>query len=296
MKFKNIYTFGIIIGITTILLSGTYFLLNLNKEIPVINKSNNSHKDDSIENSSVYYNDVNTTESLKTFNLSFDKIPHNTKPTFKVGEKFEYSSYNPIITSEGIDNSQTSNQKTIYSVIKKEIYKGKECYVIEGTTLTIITNKTKSFIIPNSAVTHLFYIDTETGRGIYYTSIPFKDEMNKTTKEFKRFFGEIPSEISEIWEVLPACFVPWMLSLNNEFKIKIKNNKIGSKKEIRVIGKEVIKNRECYKVEVRSIDENNKVQDISIKWIDVKKRIIVKEEKYWEQLKVAESNLVSELK
>jgi len=296
MKFKNIYTFGIIIGITTILLITAYFLLNLNKENPAINESNNIYKNNSIENSSVYYNDVNVTESLITFNLSFDKIPHNTKPTFKVGEKFEYLANSPLITTEGLSGDTKNIQQIIYSVIRKEIYKGKECYVVEGTSLSRMTssNKSESPILPRSIVKHLFYIDVETGRGIYYTSIPFKNGTNKTTKEFKRFFGEIPSEISETYPILPGCFTPWMLSLNDDFKMEIKS-KI-AKEEIKVIRRDKFKNRECYVVERRSIDENNKVLGKKISWIDIKKRILVKEEVYWENLKVGDLELVSELK
>lgn len=299
MKFKNIYTFGIIIGITTTLLIMAYFLLNLNEENPAINESNNIYKNNSIENSSVYYNDVNVTESLITFNLSFDKIPHNTKPTFKVGEKFEYLANSPLITTEGLSGDTKNIQQIIYSVIRKEMYKGKECYVIEGTSSSVMTstNISKLSTLPKQKVKHLFYIDVETGRGIYWTSIPPEDRTNKIPKEFKRFFGEIPSEISEAYSILPGCFTPWMLSLNDDFKMEIKEIKSKiAKEEIKVIRRDKFKNRECYVVERRSIDENNKVLGKKISWIDIKKRILVKEEAYWENLKIGDLELVSELK
>jgi len=294
MKRKSWLIVGLVIVAMLSLIEGYVLLSNGKKDFTEIPTNS------SVENSTVYFLEdkegaINGTKLLAMHNISFNEIPHNTKPAFKVGDMFEYVAYNPKSSIErGLDYTSHSTQRITYSVVKKEKLKGIECYVIEGVNLFLLNESD-----PMSSGTvsrETYYISTETGKIIKIissgASIEMGVEMNK-----KEFFADIPSEISEVSGAI--FYSPWMLSLDDEFKMEIKTFNNGRKIEtttIKVVGRDKIKNRESYKIERRIIDEDNQVISRDIMWVDVKKRILIKNEGYYENLKVGSLELVSELK
>ncbi len=294
MKQKNWLVAGLIIAAMLLLIGGYTLLSGVKEDFTQIPTNS------SVENSTVYFSEdkngvINGTELLARFNLSFDEIPHNTNPTFKVGDKFEYVARSPKISKKGPDYTSQSTQKITYSVVKKEKLRGIECYVMESVNLLLINESDP--MSSGRVLRQIYYISTETGKIIRFTSseasIKRGVEMNK-----KDYFADVPSEISEVYDSIIA-YSPWMLSLDDEFKMEIKRFVEDSKIErdvIKVAGRDKIKNRECYKVEKRTIGENNDVISREIKWIDVEKRILIKSEVYYENLKINELEIVSELK
>ncbi|CEG13036.1 exported hypothetical protein [groundwater metagenome] len=293
MKHKNGLAIGLIISAVLLLIVGYTLLSGVNQDSPFIPTNS------SVENSTIYFLEdnggvINGTELLDRLNLSFDEIPHNTNPTFKIGNKFEYVAHNPKIGGAGHDHTTQSIQKITYSVVEKEKSSGIECYVIESVNL-FLTNE----FDPSSSgrvSRQIYYISTETGRIIRFTSseasIKNGVEMNK-----KDYFADVPSEISEVYNSIIA-YSPWMLSLDDEFEMEIKRFVEGKieKEVITVVGRDKIKNRECYIVELRNIGENNDVISRETKWIDTQKRILIKSEVYYGNLKINSIELVSELK
>ncbi len=292
MKQKNWLVVGLIIA-TMLLLIGGYTLLSGVKEdfTPIPTNS-------SVENSTVYFlgekdRHINTTDPLVRLNISFDKVPHNTKPNFKVGDKFEYIAHGLKISKKGPDYRSQSTQKIVYSVVGKEKLRGVECYVVESVNLFLVNG---SDIMSSGTISkNVYYMGVETGKIMSVTSIksPIRKgiEMNKT-----EYSADLPSEVSEIYRGL-IIYSPWMLSLKDEFKMEIKiYYPEVEKEEIKVIDKDIIKNRECFIVESRTIDENNKILSREKMWVDVEKRILIKSEVYYENLKINELEIVSELK
>ncbi len=292
MKYKSGLTNGLIISAALLLIGGYTLLSDVKQNHPIpINYS--------AENSTAYFLEdkngvINGTELLSRFNLSFDEIPHNTKPAFKVGDKFEYIGYSSRISRRSPDYTTQGVQKITYSVVKKERVRNMECYVIESVNL-FLANKSDP-LSPGKVLRLVYYISTETGKIIRFTSSEANVEKGVETNK-KEYFADVPSEISEVYDAM-IMYSPWMLSLDNEFKMEIKSFVGEGKIEkivLKVVGTDKIKNRECYKVEKRIIGENNEVISREIKWIDAQKRILVKSDAYYENLKVSSLELVSEI-
>jgi hypothetical protein len=302
MDYKYKFIIGIIISVI-LLLTGGYLLLNEVKKdsggIPQPVENSGSVEipqlTENIELSSKSYsgNYTNVTGIIAMSNISFDEIPHNTKPQFKVGDKFEYLSSSVGVNEKGSVDFDKLTQKITYSVLKTEKVSGIECYVIES--IDILTLKESDPKSRGSTTRTLSYIDAETGKTIMFAIdiVRINDGIETNTKHQ----ADIPSDISEAYSMIFGYY-PWMLSLNDEFKMEIRTFRGGKieKEILKVIEKDKIKNRECYKLEYRRIDENNEVMIREIQWIDSKKRILVKKETYLRNLKVNDAELVSELK
>ena len=327
MKNKNLFIIGLLVSIA-LLLSGTFVLLNNNsgekdsdssKNSPLIpiNYPENSgntqqieYNKDNITNYSKYiestevdtgvefnttdYSDETDSVDRRYADIFFNVIPHNTKPLFKEGDRFEYL-HNSVGVKFGetteINNSDLLTQKIVLSVLKNEKIEGREYYVMEKLNIPDI-NKPEQNIV-NSRT----YINTDTGRPVMYASIMVFEQDDGTKKEYK-YITRIPPNASEIWG-LTGYYSPWMLSLDEDFKLEVMDfkNKEKIKKEVlEVVGTDKIKDKECYKVEYRKIDENNKVTMRGIFWVDVEKRILLKDETYMGNLKIADTELVSGIK
>jgi len=291
----KLYKFFILSGIGIIALFCVVFIVintnNMNAPSSNINSSNIdnvTYQNDSITPLEKY---INASESLSKVNISFDLIPHNTGLNFQVGDKFEYVVYGVTMSSNwSIERGSHLSQKIECTIPKKERINKKECFVIECSTIAggFESNYESSESIRSKGIT---YIDIKTGLPIRHDSIT--ETMSGKEDKIKYYYtAEIPQNIAEVDNEVPF-YSPWMLSLNEEFKMEIKKyDKQGNiiiKRDLKVIGKERCGNHEeCYKVEEREIDENNKVVSRDVEWIDIKKRILVKAEGYFENLKVVE--------
>ncbi len=319
MKDKNILSIGIIIGIAAILLIGGFYFIvsepksseNGSGETPTSYVSNDTEISYPSTDSKVEINtgDMETPdkttighipspERMPNIMVSFTKIPHNTKPIFKVGDKFEYISgavaiREPVYNISEEDNISPSSTyqipgKSICNVINKERLRGEEYYVVKCNNELLMMG---GGIIKEKDV---YYISTENGeirKVIHNSTIIYKDiEQN-----MESFSGDIPSPNSEIYTA--GFYSPWMLSLSDDFKMEIKtSHPTVAKEEISVIDEEKIKNRKCYLVEYRQLDKNNKVIFREKKWIDKEKRILIKSEAYLGSLRIDTIELVSDIK
>ncbi len=326
MKDKNI-SIGIIIGITVIILliGSLYFIGSEHKGSENNSRDTNDSEDTStsyISNTTeIFYlpnehkggtnpEDMGTSskvtmtnmpfpERMPNIKVSFEKIPHNTKPVFKVGDKFEYVSVAAVTENPGYDTSEEDNispsstsqipEKTICNVINKERLIGNEYYVVECNHAATMM---EGFIMKGEDI---YYISTENGeikRVISNSTLIYKD----IEKNMESFSADILSPNSEIYDAV--FYSPWMLSLNDDFKMKIEifQHPTVAKEEITVIDEEKIKNRKCYLVEYRRIDKNNKVILREKEWIDKEKRILIKSEAYLGNLRISTTELVSNIK
>lgn len=277
MKDKNILSIGIIIGIAAILLIGGLYFIgsehkgseNCSGETPTPYIPNDTEiiinmKDMGTPTKMTMGEDVPFPEKMPNIEVSFTKIPHNTKPIFKVGDKFEYVSVAAAIGGPPVDNmseednispSSTSQIpiKTICNVIKKERLRSEEYYVVECNDEWLLTMMGGGIIKRK----YIYYISTENGeirKVISNSTFIYKD----IEENMESFSGDIPSPNSEIYNAM--FYSSWMLSLSDDFKMEIKtSHPTVAKEEIFVIDEEKIKNRKCYLVEYRWMDKNNNV-------------------------------------
>ncbi len=321
MKDKNILSVGIIIGIAAILLIvGLYFIVlehkgseNSSGETPTPHVSNDTEisylSDDSKVESRVEIHTKDTgtlsrtiiehispPERMPNIKVSFTKITHNTKPAFKVGDRFEYHSAVSGVPSSTIQNISEENiskdstfqtqAKTICNVINKERLKGEECFIVECIYELVGMG---GAIIKEKDVYYISLEDGEIKKAIHNYTVFYKD----VEENLESFSSEIPSPNSEIYDAM--FYSPWMLSLNDDFKMKIEifQHPMVAREEIAVIGEEKIKNKGCYLVEYRQIDKDNNVLLREKRWIDKEKRILVKSEGYYGNLRILATELVS---
>ncbi len=323
MKDKN-FSIGIIIGIAVVLLiGGFYFIGSEHKDSE--NSSENSSGETSTHHISnttemiyppnehkgginlkdmetpgrITMTKISSPETMPNIKISFENIPHNTKPTFKVGDRFEYHSVvspvpnSPVqnISEENIseDSASQTQAKTICNVINKERLKGEEYYVVECIGELVVMSGS---IIVNKDV---YYISPENGeiKKVISNSTLIDKDVEENMESFSE---EIPSPNSKIYDAM--FYSPWMLSLSDDFKMKIEifQHPMVAREEIAVIDEEKIKSRGCYLVEYRLIDKNNKVLLRKKEWIDKEKRILIKSEAYSGSLRIFTTELVSDIK
>jgi len=210
------------------------------------------------------------------YHLSYiEDIPKNSEIQFKVGQKFIYK------TPEKEYGWMTKT----FTVEKIERKNGKEYFVVvqESNSTTFDFGEKR-----NTLHYFTYYYDKENGRVAQikvnnHTVMDGSQELRATDSSF---------------------FAYWMLGLKDNAKWKIKFTEITPSLnlvehktfEFRVLGREKVNNRECFKVEKRIINNDKKdaVEDIDLYWVDVEKRIFVKKERYTaDKVKYSELNLVS---
>jgi len=211
------------------------------------------------------------------YNLSYiGDLPKNSEIQFKVGQKFIYKT----------PEKEYGWEIDTFTVEKIERKNGKEYFVVvqESNSTTFGDFNEKRNILRYFT----YYYDKENGRvaQIKVDNVTVMDgsqELRATDLSF---------------------FAYWMLGLKDNAKWEIKFTEITpslnlvehSTFEFRVLGREKVNNRECFKVEKRIINNDKKdaVEEIDYHWVDVEKRILVKEEYYTaDKVKLVELNLVS---
>jgi hypothetical protein len=241
--------------------------------------------------------------------VSAERLEKNAKPSFEVGKKYKYKT-----TSQRTENYCTDrwcknetrmyNMLSEFSVEKTERIDGKECYVVSrridrkftaeekremrrGMSEEVIEELEKRV---NSRVTNFCY-DKETGRCTQVKESSWNSDITLT------------KEMAESAALESILFSEWMLALSDDFIWERKINSshdMGEEIEIEeylVNGREKVNGRECFKVEITSkIDDigKQKRNSITIIWVDVKERIMVKTTTRWEGLSTSETELVDE--
>ncbi|PKP57215.1 MAG: hypothetical protein CVT88_09195 [Candidatus Altiarchaeales archaeon HGW-Altiarchaeales-1] len=286
MEKKKVNNF--VIGfIVIVVLISTYLILNHNAEIEHSNTTNSSVN---IVNSSIEkYVDFteNVKENAKEINFTISE--HNIKPQFKVGDKFKYTIHGSSLNPK--NNSADINGILECNVEKLERINGKDCYLLVSKTQTSLPDNSPLKAIL-SETKH--WVDKDTGK-IIKTSIQESMIQQKgKVIEMPSSEATIPNETSDIYGNI--MYYPWMLALDDNFEMKVNENSQGIKTSFvsvfKVIGKEKINDRDCFKVELRVLDENKHVLLRENIWVDIKKRVLVKAETYSENLKVGEVNLI----
>ncbi len=275
MKANNlIYVVGFVI---LVLVIATYLILNNSQKINDLNPINNSLE-----------KPMNLTENVKerAKEINFTILEHNVKPQFKIGDKFKYKIYGAPIITKDISASTKSVEGILECKVEKlERINGTECYLLVSTQQTSLHSDAPSIMITTLKV----WVDKDAGKII-------KSQMSRIYKG-NEISSEsiIPNKTSEIYGNI--MYYPWMLSLDDDFEMKVNENSQGIEKTssasvFKMIGKEKINDRDCFKVELRVLDENKRVLLRENIWIDIKKRILVKSESYYENLKVGDINLI----
>ena len=198
----------------------------------------------------------------------------NTKLPFKPGDRFEYRSI-----------CDDSDYTGVYEVDEIERINGEEYYsfLVDGWGKFMdewgrwLDQGTKG------DPTKWLYYNKETGEAY---------EIDSLTEELVRlddFTGR----------GLPLY--NWMLALDDDFAIEPEyhysdGRGFTSKAKFvyKVVGRENLRGRECFKVENRVIDiDTNKVEERKYYWVDVETRVWIKSVWYQDNVKVCETNLVS---
>lgn len=192
-----------------------------------------------------------------TEKISIKHIEKNAEVPFKIGQKFEYEVKG--YTNYGDIESQG---KEIYFVKGIKRMNGSDYYVI-NLKVNISVIKPSDYILDYE---NEYYYDKDTGdlKGVNFSNqILLGKEAELEAMDTSKMFAS------------------WMLALTDNFSYAKK----GLYKKIKVIGKEKVNGRECFKVEVETIDRRMYI------WVDVEKRIVIKEKKFLTN--IYERNLVS---
>ncbi len=244
---------------------------------------------------------------------SLENVSFESKPTFKVGEKYTYKIKSPVPFQSSYDHNTNSGRiiedyiyyNVTFTVDKKERINKTDYYVFstEGSGNVIVGyahggNK-KSALRTTFTPPLKWYINTENGKIfnkymeeiIDYTQtyhpwmLKLSDELKWTINREDKSTGSISCE--SISGELMKCRV------NKEESIE------GFEQTYEVEGIENINGKKCFKVKGKEKLCNNrkcKVLKTMTYWIDVEKRITVKYQQWYEGLIVVEHELISHQK
>lgn len=227
-------------------------------------------------------------------------IKHNIQPQFKIGERFEYEE-----ESTSIISPSTHVEKISFYVENTDRINGTDCYLVishQEETLFVdplVRNKNhKLDEIQKSFQDEKYWIYKD--KGIILKVSVQQGVIKNGTKIYNGPPRKAESPNNNVSELVGnKMYAPWMLALNDSFKMEMNATSIKSDYWLRmtfeVIGREKVNNRDCFKIEIRELDKNNHVSSQQYLWVDIKKRILVKGERYYENLKVGGINLVSTL-
>ncbi len=215
--------------------------------------------------------------SLPTIKIKSTEIEYNTKPNFKVGEKFVYKSTllkeGVMITGDDIcyvDRIERINNTDYYLIIDDKVVELKS---------NSQTSQQKNVVHGKISA----YINTETCK---IKEIKMESEGNEMIVK-----DDLSSE-SGI-----EMYAPWMCGLKEglewEQEINIgqkEKGEIMTKIRYKVIGTENINGVECFKIIVETI-QNDQILSKRNMWISKNKRILVKAEDFYQNLKIKETIL-----
>jgi len=308
LKHKGIIIFTIIfiLFIATIffVFKDTLYIEN-NPEIKDTSSFENSTNNSYIANTEKEIEEIRKKENItgtSTFTSTLEDAPMTSKLNFKIGEKYVYDVNWPNnFKFQGFENKTNRNMvlydyvyfQINFTVDKKERINKTDCFVIStngsGEVVAGVVNiegvlrPMKIYPFKEASA----YIDTETGNIV-------KESC---------FTGSL------------RIYSPWMLKLKEDLKWteRMEGNSTGSvictdgectvvkeesgfmrEQSYEVKGVEKMNGRKCFKVETRIKNCRNgecKVEHRGTYWVDVEKRITVKFELWYQNLKTTEVNL-----
>ncbi len=197
--------------------------------------------------------------------IDLEKLQPSAGVSFKVGQRFEYK-------RTGYDKNGTvvSYEDSIVTVEGIEKIDDNDYYVVyDRWNVTVI--KPSDYTIN---VVEKYYYDTQNGNVI-------KIEMTNKQGE-QREVLEDDKNIEWIMTQTGVILAPWMLYLSDTFMYRCKYGDC----KIKVIGREWINDREVFILEIEKPDCK------SYSWIDVEKRILIKQKNICNSI-TYEKNLIS---
>ena len=215
------------------------------------------------------------------YSVSEAEIKKNSEISFKVGDKFMYQS--PGYREK--DGCQDT-----FTIERSEKVSGRDAYVVVNEHNEIyaetLFEKTKHYSTDDTTTYYYDKIDGEVLKIVNDDGEVIKDGAENLRATAKTFFA--------YWMLGLADDAKWELSFTQTTSFL--NMTEHRKDEFRVVGREKVNNRNCFKVEKRIVNiDKNLVEEIDYFWVDVKKRILIKKEFYADNVKYFEENLVSEL-
>lgn len=216
------------------------------------------------------------------YKVTAKELESNAKVPFEIGQRFVYKT-TPATAEQRIFG------ESIFTVEGIEKIDKKECYVV-------YKNYTEIYVDP-------FGKDKKRHWDIWY----YYDKENGDIIAVKDGSYLIRGGEAELRAIDNSMFAPYMLALTDDFKweqdVYSNLSDIGieghDKIEYKVVGREKINNRECFKVECVYFLQRyggNKIDHKEIFWVDVEKRILIKKDYYSKgNLRISETNLVSGL-
>lgn len=249
---------------------------------------------------------------------TLENAPLTSKPAFEVGEKYTYTIKTPpgpqIDTFSKIPNAIVDNYifyNVTFSVDKKERINKTEYYLMstEGSGEVIVgwVNIEEKKEIHSITTTPIYpvkwYVDAENGK-------KFSEDMEELDDLL----------LSRSASLLSKTYIPWMLKLSDGLKWTIRADATSTgragcnngdngmectvtkeythnveEQSYEVKGIEKINGKDCFKVENRiKICKNEvcRVSGIQTYWVDVKKRIAIKFQLWYDSLIVKEFELI----
>jgi hypothetical protein len=253
---------------------------------------------------------------LPKLTVDADKLERNAKPSFEVGKKYKYQTAiqevveKSYCTSGGCitkNETITKNMPSEFAVEKMEKFSGKECYVVSRIIIVKISEEEKASRRMNEEVVKSMEESLNKNKAYYYY-----DKETGECVQIKYFKGEIllATFTKDRAEYVDQAilFSDWMLALNDDFmwertadtSDQTTNGVRHTTKEVYTVkGREKVNGRECFKVEINSKTEGygkytSKSEEVSVMWIDVKERIMVKSTTKYEGLSISETELINE--
>jgi hypothetical protein len=275
-------------------------------------KENATETSNPSQNETINQNKENTTEETLYKSLYIEdpineatttvyrrKLEKNTKPSFEVGKEYRYNYTNPAKIS-GTNKTVIWTTVREFVVEKIEGIDGRDCYVISAAEKQVYTEESRKQAGVYSSEEYLKKSETMTHQQTSW----YDKETGKLTQINHIGPGLLKNDEAEYWELRGVVFTPfseWMLGLQDDFIWEQKSTYLSrgmaprasnQTVEYRVLGRENVDGRECFKVEINFHEyeeyydnrENNKAEHTytDIIWVDVKERIIVKKEKQYD--------------
>jgi len=223
-----------------------------------------------------------TEKVIRTVDITenIENMEVNTKPQFKIGQKFIYNTtLKPI--SDGY-----SYTEQIFSIGKKRIDK-KEFYEIKREKIPYTISLSGSTTKHNSLFL-TWYCDMENGECVGKNLDPTKYSDENWYASHASMFA--------YWMLGLKENVKWTIIVNGSQTVGDYHEKWNEKYEFEAMGKENVNDIECFKVKRTKIDlSTKKIDNVAYYWIDADRRILIKKQVYENGIMMDEINLVSEL-
>lgn len=246
----------ILFGIAVVLvISGVVLLISDHED-----RKDNSSTQNELSEENVKLTIGGIFSKVETSSLEF-----NENPQFKIGEKLEYRGYILMGTSGAL------NFHDSFYVEKMERINKQDCYKIIYTNTQIFGDNS------TIDIKSIAYINKNGNITQYLLQLTDENVILEDYVIFNKFY----------------LYQPWMLALKDDLKwnidVTIEDTK--EKYSYNVIGRENFNGRECFKVE-RIHKTGDEIDERVVMWVDAEKRILVKSEYWFENLKGMEIEMV----